>query len=196
MELQRFIIQKSLVTETEPDLKQLIPVFHRWIQQQEIEGHLLIDVGDYLHLRHDPRLLLVAHEVTLGVIRSDTRTFLQYQRRRPSPDSLSQRILQGWSTLQQASDLLEQESELNPKFCFQPHRYRFISNDHLWQDTAADGTSNLKHALEEAFTASGNPGCKILSEGEDTNRRLMLEFDHLPVSGSEQAVDCEKTLVS
>ena len=44
MELQRFIIQKSLVTETEPDLKQLIPVFHRWIQQQEIEGHLLIDV--------------------------------------------------------------------------------------------------------------------------------------------------------
>ena len=51
MELQRLIIQRPLEFGSILHLKELIPVFHRWIQQQLIKDHLLIDVGDYLHLK-------------------------------------------------------------------------------------------------------------------------------------------------
>ena len=39
-----------------------IPVFHRWIQGQVFEDHLLIDVHNYSHVKDGPGILLVAHE--------------------------------------------------------------------------------------------------------------------------------------
>ncbi len=40
-------------------LDDFIPLFHRWIQEQAIDGHLLIDVHDYSHIQQGPGILLV-----------------------------------------------------------------------------------------------------------------------------------------
>ena len=120
MELQRLIIQRPLEFGSILHLKELIPVFHRWIQQQLIKDHLLIDVGDYLHLKRDPKLLLVAHEGTFSVIYSPEGLALQYQRRRPISGMFTQRLEKIWNTLQLASRLLEQETALEVKFTSKP----------------------------------------------------------------------------
>ena len=39
----------------------LIPVYHRWIQQNALED-LLIDVADYSHVPSGPGVMLIAHE--------------------------------------------------------------------------------------------------------------------------------------
>ena len=47
--------------------RELVPVFHRWIQTGAVPGHLLIDVADYDHVPEGPGILLVAHEGNLGM---------------------------------------------------------------------------------------------------------------------------------
>ena len=47
--------------------RELVPVFHRWIQTGAIPGHLLVDVADYDHVPEGPGILLVAHEGNLGI---------------------------------------------------------------------------------------------------------------------------------
>ena len=53
----------KLFTEAGPpvSLPAFIPVFHRWIERQDVD-ELLLDVHDYGHVPDGPGILLVAHE--------------------------------------------------------------------------------------------------------------------------------------
>lgn len=44
------------------DAADFIPIFHRWIRENTVEG-LLIDVADYRHVPNGPSVILVGHEV-------------------------------------------------------------------------------------------------------------------------------------
>jgi rhodanese-related sulfurtransferase len=72
-------------------LEPFIGLFHRFIQQKQLEG-LLIDVADYAHVPDGPGILLVGHEVDYGIGRSGGRTRLLTTRKRcaglPFADSL------------------------------------------------------------------------------------------------------------
>jgi hypothetical protein len=63
--------------------RDLVPVFHRWIQRDRLAGELLIDVADYSHVHQGPGVLLVAHEGIYAYDGEDDRPGLQYSRRRP-----------------------------------------------------------------------------------------------------------------
>ena len=60
-----------------------IPVFHRWIQGQVFEDHLLIDVHNYSHVKDGPGILLVAHEGQFSLSFDEVEPALFYVRRRP-----------------------------------------------------------------------------------------------------------------
>ncbi|HMB55208.1 MAG TPA: hypothetical protein VKU40_17955 [Thermoanaerobaculia bacterium] len=62
--------------------RDLVPVFHRWIQRDRLTGELLIDVADYSHVHEGPGVLLVAHEGIYAYDGEDGRPGLQYSRRR------------------------------------------------------------------------------------------------------------------
>ena len=178
MELQRLIIQRPLESGSRLDLNELIPVFHRWIQQQLIKDHLLIDVGDYLHLKRDPKLLLVAHEGTFSVIYSPEGLVLQYQRRRPISGMFTQRLEKIWNTLQLASRLLEQETALEGKIHFEANRFRIIVNELLWTETTENAPKVLEETIREAFRKeAGMSGFTVTCSMPDTKERLLLEFE-------------------
>jgi hypothetical protein len=60
-----------------------VPIFHHWIQEQGIPGHLLIDVADYAHVPNGPGTLVVAHEANIHFDREEGRPGLFYQRKQP-----------------------------------------------------------------------------------------------------------------
>lgn len=64
------------------DLPALIPVFHRWIQENRIRDHLMVDVADYKHVHHGPGVVLVGHEADYAVDMAGGRPGLLYTRKR------------------------------------------------------------------------------------------------------------------
>jgi len=69
-----------------------VPVFHRWIQQQAVPDHLLVDVADYAHVHDGPGTLLIAHEGNFAMDRDEGRLGLLYQRKQPLAGDFAQRL--------------------------------------------------------------------------------------------------------
>jgi rhodanese-related sulfurtransferase len=67
--------------EQVPELEPFIGLFHRFIQEQALEG-LLIDVADYAHVPEGPGILLVGHDVDYGIDLEGGRTGLLVTRKR------------------------------------------------------------------------------------------------------------------
>src|SRR5436305_4050696 len=62
---------------------EFVPIFHRWIQNQSIDWHLLIDVADYAHVPAGPGTLVVAAEANIHMDRGENRLGLLYVRKLP-----------------------------------------------------------------------------------------------------------------
>ncbi|MEE8408242.1 MAG: hypothetical protein V3T05_01430 [Myxococcota bacterium] len=68
----------------ELELRDVVPVFHRWIREGALSGELLIDVVDYSHVHRGPGVLLIGHtsNIGIGIDDSDGRLGLTYSRQR------------------------------------------------------------------------------------------------------------------
>jgi hypothetical protein len=105
-------------------LKDFIPVFHGWIQQQALPGHLLIDVHDYSHVHHGPGILLVSHEANLSIDEAEGRRGLVYIRKQPA--TLREIV----ETARQAATLLGEP--------FDSGKFEVFVNDRLATPSAAE----------------------------------------------------------
>lgn len=110
------------------NIRDFIPVFQRWIQQQKITGHQLIDVHDYSHVHHGPGILLVAHEGNFSLDEADGRLGLVYIRKQPG--SLSETV----QTVFEAAKILEKEDGVK----FDSGTFEVYCNDRLGTPTAAE----------------------------------------------------------
>ncbi len=63
------------------DLRPVLGLFHRFIQQKSLEG-LLIDVADYAHVPEGPGVVLIGHEVDYGLDLAGGRAGLLTTRKR------------------------------------------------------------------------------------------------------------------
>ena len=96
-----------------PGPEALVPVFHRWIQQDRFVDHLLLDVADYRHVSNGPSVLLVAHEADIALDLEHHRPGLSYVRKRAWPDDASTLEARLGFCLQRALDVAE-AFELEP----------------------------------------------------------------------------------
>src|SRR6266513_3157575 len=78
----------------------LVPVFHEWIRDRALDL-VLVDVADYTHAPDSPGVVLVSHEASFALDRSDGRFGLLAQRRRPVAGDAAVAIA---TTLRQALD--------------------------------------------------------------------------------------------
>ena len=83
MNLQKINVKFFLEKGEDIPLASFIPVFHRWIQEDKLEG-LLVDVAEYTHVHQGPGVLLIAHEANYSVDEENgKRGFLYNQKRTP-----------------------------------------------------------------------------------------------------------------
>lgn len=91
----------------------LIPVFHRWIQQDRITDDVLIDVADYTHVWHGPAVLLVCHGVNYAYDLGEGRPGLLTAWKRPYEGTAADRLRTIMGRAFRACALLEDDPDAN-----------------------------------------------------------------------------------
>jgi len=127
MQVHRLGVKFFAADPSSVQLDALIPIFHRWIQKQNLTGHLLIDVHDYSHMHHGPGVLLVAHEGNFSIDTSDGRPGLMYYRKTPTALSPIEHLTTIFRSALQASRLLERDARMR----FNLDEFIVIANDRL-----------------------------------------------------------------
>lgn len=126
------------------DLLELIPVYHRWIQQHALSD-LLIDVADYTHVPEGPGVLLVAHEGNYGLDETDGKRGVVYYSKHPIEGDLATRLATVARKALQAGKLLTDEPAVAGALRLNGV-VQFFANDRL----AAPNTDETYAALEPA----------------------------------------------
>ena len=91
MDLQKINVKFFVEKGDNMPLADLIPVFHRWIQQDKLEG-MLIDVTEYTHVYQGPGLLLIAHEANYSLDEMDGKRGLLYNQKRAPKKSAEEHL--------------------------------------------------------------------------------------------------------
>ncbi len=148
---QRIQIKLFATAESQVDYPALIPVFHRWIQEDIADG-LLIDVADYKHVPNGPGVILVGHEVDYAIDERDGRLGLTVTRKinRTEMDKpLDEEVAIGVRWALQAAELLANEPRLDLNFERDEIELRFV--DALRTPNDAEAFAALKSSITQVF---------------------------------------------
>src|SRR5262245_37407014 len=91
MEPQNLTVKLYLADPNGLQAKELIPVFHHWIQEHRVD-ELMIDVADYTHVHHGPGVMLICHEAHYGLDQGDGRPGLLFSKKRGGAGSLEEQL--------------------------------------------------------------------------------------------------------
>jgi hypothetical protein len=128
MNASKFGVKIFVSNPSAVNLRDFIPVFHGWIQQQKIAGHQLVDVHDYSHVHHGPGILLVSHEGNFSLDEAEGRLGLVYIRKQPA------RLSETVQTAFAAAKILTEEQGVK----FEPGAFEVFYNDRLSTPSAAE----------------------------------------------------------
>ncbi len=126
------------------DILKLIPIYHRWIQQDALDA-LLIDVADYSHVPAGPGVMLIAFEGNYALDETDHERGVLYYSKRALPGELSERFARVPSRALKAARLMQ--AELEGALQVPGDRLQFFANDRL----IAPNTDAAYAALEPAL---------------------------------------------
>jgi hypothetical protein len=158
------------------ELEEFIPVFHDWIQTQQLE-ELLIDVADYRHVPHGPGVVLVAHDAHYAMDLAEGRLGLLYSRRRETHPSrgaiqgVADRLRSVWHCALTACQRLEAHPVLHGRLQFRGNELLLRCNDRLQAPNTPAAYDELYQDLEP-FLATLYPGQRVEVEhvSEHTSR--------------------------
>jgi hypothetical protein len=173
--LQRIGVAVFATDGASVEARQLVPVFHRWIQSGSLPGTLLIDVADYAHVPGGPGILLVGHEGNLNVGVGPGPIALTYTRKQPVAGALVDRLRAAAATALTACRLLQDDVTLGA-LRFRGDALEVFANDRL----RAPNTPEAYAAFEPAVWALaralyGDTRCEITRE-DDPRERLRLRI--------------------
>lgn len=148
MDLQKLGIKLFAVDAQKIDILKLIPMYHRWIQQNALED-LLIDVADYSHVPAGPGVMLIAHEGNYALDETGHERGVLYYSKHPLPGELSERFAQVARKALKAAQLMSGDAELEGALNLPGNRLQFFANDRL----VAPNTDTAYAELEPALTS-------------------------------------------
>lgn len=179
MDLHKFGIKFFTADGERIDILKLIPMYHRWIQQNCLQ-ELLIDVADYSHVPAGPGVMLIAHEGNYALDESGhERGVVYYSKRRLAGDMLERFSCVARKSLK-AAQLMSSDPELEGTVRVPGDQLQFFANDRL----AAPNTDAAYAELEPALRAflerlyCGAP-CRMTRETDPTERlSVRVKTDH------------------
>ena len=163
---------KVFCAKCEVDAEELIPVFHRWIQQKRLP-HMLIDVADYTHVPAGPGILLVSHEGNYTFDEAQNRRGLSFVRKQPTTDGdLSANVRSIARDTVSAAIALEEEPELAGRVAFDGGELRVFFNDRLNAENTDETCRRYEPEVSSFFDlALGRERSKAV-RGQDARERL------------------------
>jgi hypothetical protein len=101
-DLQHVNVKIFATPESKAPWHELIPVFHRWIQQKAMP-ELLIDVADYAHVPGGPGVMLIGHEAFYSLDNRANRLGVLYNRRAILDGTPEEKVRQAWDSARNAA---------------------------------------------------------------------------------------------
>lgn len=155
MEAKRFEVKVFVAEGARVPAKELIPVFHGWIQRGAVPDELLIDVTSYEHVVDGPGVLLIGHEGQYGYDQAKGKDGLLYSQRRARVDGARDALAYTLRHALSACALLERDEALQGRLKFDAGRLQIRINDRLrapntpetWKAVEAD----VRGVLGRAF---------------------------------------------
>jgi hypothetical protein len=175
-DLQRVAV-KIFVSEaqTSVDPRELVPIFHKWIRTQAVDG-LLIDVADYAHLPEGPGAVLIAHEGNYAFDGAGGRPGLQYSRKQPLDGPLATRLEAIGRILSKAARLLEEDPAVSGRLAFRGDELELIANDRLIAPNTDATFAALAPAVDAFLTKLYGPRGYSVERDPDPRERLTLSI--------------------
>ena len=130
MEMQHVNVKLIVENPGDVDLEPLIPIFHKWIQDQVCD-ELLLDVADYRHVKEGPGVVLIGHQANYSVDNTDGRLGVRYNRKAALAGSNQDRLRQAARAALKACERLESERNLNGRVRFNGREFEVSINDRL-----------------------------------------------------------------
>jgi hypothetical protein len=166
------LIVKFFAAEPPERLSDAIDVFHRWIQEQTIDG-LLLDVADYAHVPDGPGIMLIGHEADHAVDEAEGPLGYLYSRKRDLSGSDEERILSVIKAAVKAALQLQREATLGLKL--DAKRLRLVFNDRLNQPNDEASFASLEAPLSAALKqVYGDVALLIERDESDPRSRLTI----------------------
>lgn len=184
MDLHKFCFKVFAQDASGVRLDTFIPIFHRWIQTQGVEG-MLIDVADYAHVSRGPGVVLVAHEANYSMDQMEGPLGLLYQRKTSAGGPLNDRLTAALRAALAACAKLESEPELAGRLRFKAGEPVFIANDRLHAPNTEEGFEALRPELEAALAKVYPSGFKLSRGPADAGRRLSVSVAAAPIDAAQ-----------
>jgi hypothetical protein len=187
MDLHKFGIKFFAASGEQIDVLKLIPIYHRWIQQDLLED-LLIDVADYSHVPSGPGVMLIAHEGNYAFDESGHERGVLYYSKHRLAGELPERLAQVARKALKAAQLMSADSELQGVLKLPGNQLQFFANDRLVAPNTDAAYVELEPALKEFLERlyAGAPytlaresepkerlSVRVLAEGEATLETLL-----------------------
>ncbi|HUF76725.1 MAG TPA: hypothetical protein VMM35_10635 [Longimicrobiales bacterium] len=131
-------------------LKELIPVFHRWIKQDLLEDELAIDVANYEHVPKGPGVVLICDRAHYYFDERAGRAGLRYRGRREARASGTDVVTGALRSALQAARLLESDPVLEGRYRFRTDELELGINDRLLAPSEQATVEAVRVELGEA----------------------------------------------
>jgi hypothetical protein len=129
----------------------LIPVFHRWIQNQLFPDAMLIDVADYAHVPAGPGVMLIGHHANISLDNRQNRLGLLYNRKTVMDGSIVEKLRHSHDAAVAAARQLEQEPEFYGKISFDEADLELFVSDRLITPNSDETLNALRPHIQAAF---------------------------------------------
>lgn len=165
MDTVKYELKVFLAPDSSVEIEEFIPVFHDWIQTQQLD-ELLIDVADYRHVPQGPGVVLVAHDAHYVMDLAAGRLGLLYSRRRethPSRQAITDtaaRLRSVWHCALTACQRLALHPALQGRLAFQGQELLLRCNDRLRAPNTPEAYTALAPHLS-AFLTALYPGQQV-----------------------------------
>ena len=147
MDLQKFGIKLFFQPNGSYPSRDFIPELHRWIQNDSIPQHMLIDVVDYSHIPDGPGIMLIAHEGQFSFDLENNQPGVFYLRKTKLNGNFDERIHSVLNTAVHSAGLI-QKNEFGKEVQFLNKSFRFIANDRRLAENNKENQELYSDAFE------------------------------------------------
>jgi hypothetical protein len=161
-------------SKVDDDAALFVPIFHEWIRDRALDL-VMLDVADYAHAPDSPGIVLVCHEVSFAVDRSDGRLGLLAQRRTPVDGSPEDAVARTLGHVLEVAKKLEADPRVSRVLKIDVSNARVESNDRLRLPNSDAGYAAFAPVVTEGVRrATGSPAV-VTRVSNDPRDRLAVE---------------------
>ena len=169
-------------------LREFIPVFHRWIQEDKLEG-MLVDVAEYTHVKEGPGVLLIAHEANYSLDEAEGKRGLLYLQKRPGEKAPAEHLKTAFRRALQTCLLLEDDSQFKGKLKFNPLHFQVFVNDRLAAPYGAKSHEELEGDLRPFLDKLFGGYLYLILPEKDPKKRVGFEVKVEGALSSEELLE-------